>query len=362
MIKRICFFSTGFAFNRLIRMRYYERIFPKEVKIFLVSTDKYSNKEKEKEKWNLERAEVHILDYSAIGTPFKLRKFCMKNNIERIVNLGAPGSGIAFIISTLLTDKDYLMGYYGEVVKHRRARNLLLRIKKFLLLYQYLLVGFFAKKLVFTDIDSYEKAHLFFMKSRARISYAAAPVNTRLFVPKNRTTIRKKLKLQKNKKIILRVGRINYGKCGDILIKLVEKNQDVQFILIGEWFESEVPKIKADNLLHIEKKSSKELVDYYNLSDLSFCLHRHGNGIGITAEESLACGTPVILPKTLTMRNSSSIIKTSHDLDEVNSELKKFLSLGKKQVEKIRKEARCYAQKYCSDDAWKKEFIKFHLI
>ena len=169
------------------------------------------------------------------------------------------------------------------------------------------------------------------------------------------------MNLPQNKEIVLRVGRINYGKCGDILVNLIEKNPDKFFVLIGEWLEEEIPRRKSNNLLHIDKKSSKELVDYYNASDLCFCLHRHGNGIGITAEESLACGVPVILPDTLTMQDSPAIIKTPISSEQVDKRLKEFFSLPKKERKKITKEAREYAEKYCSDDIWKKEYIKFHL-
>jgi glycosyltransferase involved in cell wall biosynthesis len=361
MVKKICFFSGGFAFNRLIRMRYYEKIFPEDAEIFLFTTNKYEDNDKEKKKWDLKRTKIVVSDYHPIKTMFDLRRFCIKNNIDRLVNLGAPGAGIPFIIATLTRKTDYLIGYYGEVIKHKRARGFLKTIKKFFLYPQYILVAQFAKKLVFTDIDSYKKAHLLFLSKRKRIFFGAAPVNTELFTRKTKALVRKKLKLPQSKEIIIRVGRINYGKCGDILTKLIEKNPDKYFILIGEWLEKEVLKIKKENLLHIEKKTSKELVDYYNASDLCFCLHRHGNGIGITAEEALACGVPVILPTTLTMPKSKAVILADVSLDSTDRKTKEFFSLSKEDREKISKESRKYAEKYCSDEVWKEEYSKFHL-
>lgn len=362
MIKRICFFTVGYAHNRLVRLRYYEKIFPKNVKIYLYTTDKYESKKEGLKNWNdLKRTKIEIAKYHSIKSAFNLRKFCQKNKIERLVNLGAPGAGIPFIIATLLTKRDYLMGYYGEVVKHKRAKNLPNAIKKFFLLFQYLFVGRFAKKLTFTDITSYKKAPIFFMSSKERINYSHAPVDTHLFVQSSKEIARKKLKLSANKKIILRVGRINYGKCGDLLLKLAEGNPNMYFILIGEWFENEVGNKNLPNVNHIVKKSSKELVDYYNASDLVFCLHRHGDGIGITAEEALACGIPVILPNTLTMKDSPAILKTSFSVEEINKKIRKFFSQPKKEREQLSKEARRYAEKYCSDNVWKNEYTKFHL-
>lgn len=361
MIKRICFFTVGFAFNRLVRMRYYEKIFPKEVEIFLFTTNKYDSIKKTKEQWDLNRTKVFVDNYSAIKTPFILRKFCIRNKIQRLVNLGTPGAGIPFILATFLSSRDYLMGFYGEVVKHNRERKYIKKIQKFFLLFQYWLVARFAKKLVFTDKTSFEKAPLFFLSPKEKMHFAEAPVNTGLFFPKNKFSIRKKLKLPKNKKIIIRVGRINHAKCGDIFAKLIEKNPEIFFILVGDWFEKEVPKIKVKNLLHLDKKSSKELVDYYNASDLSFGLHRAGKGMGIVAEEALACGIPIILPNTLVLPESSSIIKTKLSLEDANKKTQEFFSLSKKEKQKISKQAREYSLKYLSDDVWKKEFVKFHL-
>ena len=154
---------------------------------------------------------------------------------------------------------------------------------------------------------------------------------------------------------------MNYAKSGDVLIELIKRNPGIYFVLIGKWVEKEVPKMEKKNLLYLERKNSDELVDYYNSSDLSFCLHRGGTGMGIVAEESLACGTPVLLPNTLTMPKHPAVILTSHSSGEINKELKKFFSLSNEERKKISKEARKYAEKYCSDDVWKKEFIKFHL-
>jgi len=361
MIKRICFFSTGFAFNRLVRMRYYEKIFPKDTEIFLYTTSKYTSKEECKKQWDLNRTNVFVEDYNLLKTPFKLRKFCNKNKITRLVNLGHPGAGFPFLIASLLQKRDYLMGFYGEVFKHKHSKTKWQAIKKFIQLFQFWFVAFFAKKLVFTDLTCYQKAPTFFLTSKKRVNFAAAPVNTSLFVPNNKNLCRKKLKLPLNKHIVIRVGRVNYGKCCDIYLDLVKSNPDILFILIGEWFENEIPKVNYKNLLYLEKKSSKELVDYYSASDLSFALHRHGNGIGIVAEEALSCGVPTILPTTLTMPKSNALILVNHSSKEVNTKLKMFFSLSKTEQQKISKEARNYAEKYCSDEVWEKEFVKFHL-
>lgn len=361
MIKKICFFSVGFAFNRLVRMRYYEKIFPKDTEIFLYTTNKYQSKEECKKQWDLKRAKVFVEDYNSMNTPFKLRKFCNHHKIDRLVNLGHPGAGIPFLIASLFSNRDYLMGFYGQVAAYKREKKYSKKIRKFFVLIVYWFVAQFAKKLVFTDKESLSKAPRFFLISKKKMYYAEAPVNTDLFLPKNRISARKKLKLPLDKNIILRVGRANYIKCGDIFKSLVEKNPGIFFILIGEWFENEVPKINKKNFLHINKMSSKELVDYYNSADLALSMHRAGTGMGIVAEEALSCGIPIILPNKVTTPDSKSIIRSSTKLEEINDKMNKFLLLPKKEKQEISKEARNYAQKYYSDDVWKKEFVKFHL-
>lgn len=363
MIKRICFFSGGFAFNRLLRMKYYEKIFPKNIKMFLFTTNKHDTKKNYKsiDKWDLNRTKIEISDYNIFKTTFFLRKFCRKNKIDRLVNLGAPGAGILFLIATLFQKTDYLIGYYGEVVKHKNAKGIYEKVRKFFLLFQYILVAQFAKKLAFTERRSYKQAPILFFFNKDRVEYLHAPVNTELFNKSDKIISRNKLNVPLDKKVIIRVGRINYGKCGDILIKLIENNQNIYFILIGEWFGKKVRKIKSKNLLYIESKSSKNLVDFYNASDLSFCLHRHGDSMGIVAEESLACGVPVLLPEILLDQDSKAIIKTSYSLSDINKKINHFFSLSKEERERISDQAREYAEKYCSDDVWSEKYIKFHL-
>jgi len=89
-MKKICFFSVGFAFNRLVRMRFYEKIFPKNVEMFLFTTNKYEGREKEKYqyKWDLKRTKIITAEYHPLKLPFALRKFCIENEIDRVINIG----------------------------------------------------------------------------------------------------------------------------------------------------------------------------------------------------------------------------------------------------------------------------------
>src|SRR3989344_5524731 len=95
MKKNICFFSIGFAFNRLVRLKYYENIFPNDVNIFLFTTNKYSGNEKTnyQYQWSgLKRTKIIVEEYNPLKIFFNFRKFCKDNNIDRVINLGFHNS------------------------------------------------------------------------------------------------------------------------------------------------------------------------------------------------------------------------------------------------------------------------------
>src|SRR3989344_4667457 len=108
MIKKICFFSGGFAFNRLNRMRFYEKALPKNVDIFLVTTDRWHGKGKEayQFEWSgLKRTKIITLKYNWT-LPLQLKKFCRENKIDRIINIGNRVAMVLFLPLTLFTKKD----------------------------------------------------------------------------------------------------------------------------------------------------------------------------------------------------------------------------------------------------------------
>ena len=78
MIKKIAFFSTGFAFNRQVRMKFYEKIFPKDIDIYLFTTDKYLGKEIENYqfKGDLKKTKRITIPYGNLKTATSLRKKC----------------------------------------------------------------------------------------------------------------------------------------------------------------------------------------------------------------------------------------------------------------------------------------------
>lgn len=364
MKKNIAFFTMGFAFNRLVRMKYYEKIFPKNVNIYLFTTSKYSGKEKESYqfKWDLKRTEIKTISPNLFKIPFKLRELCKEKNIDRIINLGYLTSCIYLLSATIFSKRDFIMNHLADIGTRgiRSVKDFIETITNYTI---YWISFFFARKIIFTDYadhNLYKKISPLLLKSKNRIKYLPAPVDTDLFKPKDRAMARKKLGFPKDKKILIYVGRIGYEKCCDILSKVAENNQDILFIFVGRVLDkSFLPKSK--NYIHIEKLSSEELVDYYAASDICSGFHRSkGGGIGLTVEEAMACGIPAIqaIRKGI---HCNALYQIPPNYEAANSLIRNFFKLSKQERKSLSQQARDFVEKYYSDNALKKNYIKYYL-
>ncbi len=366
MIKKICFFSAGFAFNRLNRLRYYERIFPTEVKIYLFTTNKYEGKEAEnyQHQWEgLKRTKIVVADYG-FDLPFAFRKFCKNNKIERIVNLGNRKSFPLFLFATLFNSTKYIVSLMGGVPAEATVKKHSFSYLKEILFFY--LFGAFAEKIITNDYGIYKRyaierpslSKVFI--SLGKVIFLPITVNTGLFERKNKTAARKKLGLFKYKKIAIFVGRT--ARCADILAELIKSNKDILFIIIGRMTDEILPKLKEKNFIHIAKKSPEELVDYYNASDIHIALHdKTGAGLGLAAQESLASGVVTIVPFTDTVKETSALYKIKLDKGETQKVLQSFFGKSESEREKISKEAREYAVKNFSGEVWEDGYRKSYL-
>ncbi len=364
MSKRIAFFTVGFAFNRLVRMKFYEKVFPKNVELYLITTDKYKGKENESYQQNyvLSRTKVIKLNYHSLKLPFELRRVCRENKIDKIINLGFHTGGIALFLATIFSKTDYILNILTDIFnQYCLVETKKESIKELLILAMMFPLVYFAKRVMFTDYLDYKRAPVFFISQKSKMRWLAAPVNTNLFVIKNKKTARKKLHIGLNKKIVLFVGRINYLKCSDILKELIEKNKDIHFILIGRLMDKRIAGLKTKNFEIIESRSSKELVDYYNAADFSFCVNRGGGGIGLVTEEALACGCPVIVSKEFRLKDSPAVFQSAVNFDEINAKIREFFTLSEKEKKKLSLTARKYAKDNYSDESWKDKYIEAYL-
>lgn len=105
--------------------------------------------------------------------------------------------------------------------------------------------------------------------------------------------------LENNKFKILFVGRLDYRKGVDILIKAFEiiNNKDMELIIVGNGpYKSLVLKYKEkfENIKIFENVEDEELVKFYNSADVCVFPTRGGEAFGIVLLEAFACSKPVI--------------------------------------------------------------------
>lgn len=360
-VKKIAFFTVGFAYNRLVRMKFYEKVFPKDVEIYLLTTDKYKTRKSSipQEEYKLDRTKVVTLDYNE-NIILQIRRFCVENKIDRLINLGFHTSAPFLWAATVFTKTDFCINVLTDIFKqHYLANTFYEKTRDFFTLPLLFLMARLAKKLYFTDPLNAARAPKFFLTGKEKLIFLAAPVNTKLFTLNNKASARKKLGFKEKDKIMLYVGRANYLRCSDILQKLINEKKDWKFIVVGPLVEG--IKSNQKNLINIEKLSQEELVDYYNASDFVFCLNRGGGGIGLSSEEALACGKPIVISKQFKAKESEGLYQIDIDYAQAKKSIEHYLALSEKEKTKISKKLEAYAQENYSYDIWKGKYIDAYL-
>lgn len=155
----------------------------------------------------------------------------------------------------------------------------------------------------------------------------------------------KKLKKEinlKNDFTILGVASEWSNKKGlDIFLKLAEKMENYNFIIVGK-----LPNIKIpSNVYHINMTNNvNELVQYYNIADCFLQLSKE-ESFGKVVAESLACGTPVI---TSTMTANPELINRNcgYVCDDFNEIIKCVEAIKKNGKEMYSRDCRLFAKKH----------------
>jgi glycosyltransferase involved in cell wall biosynthesis len=345
----------GFAFNRLNRLKYYEKIFSEETELYLFTTDKYKGKEKENYQfnWDLKKTKIHVEKYDPLILGIKLRKFCKKNKIERVINLG-NWTGANFFLFNLFSKTDYLLNIFSNITSSNETVFKKLTKK---LLFSPLVI--FSKKTIFNDYKNYKNYKNIFGN---KIKYLPITIDDNFFSNKGKIKTRRKLGLPLDKKIIIFVGRIDLSKGSDILIDLIKKNKDYLFIVIGREIDKNFKKIKKlRNLRYYESKGQKELIDYYNSADLGYFPQRIEGGLGMTTAECLSCGTPSINREREGIIGSKALFKIEVNLEKTDEQIKRFFKKSEKNKKGLRKVAENYIKKNYSDTIWKEKYRREYL-
>jgi len=109
------------------------------------------------------------------------------------------------------------------------------------------------------------------------------------------------------KKILLYVGRTSAEKGVDFLVrvfsKIVEKKDNVYFIIVGSPETAEIPRLVielrlTDRTIMVDDVSYEEVFDYYLASDI-FIFASYGETQGLVLTESLSAGLPIVAVKAI---------------------------------------------------------------
>lgn len=122
-------------------------------------------------------------------------------------------------------------------------------------------------------------------------------VDTNLFNPnkKDKNYWSEQLKIEKNKKVILYVGRISKEKGLDKLIKIAQKLPERIFVLVGDGpYREELQSKSLSNVYFTGFKEGEDLAKAYASSDL-FLFPSDTDTYALVVLEALASGLPVII-------------------------------------------------------------------
>lgn len=341
MIKKLCFFTTGFAPNRQIFLEYMEKILPPQMDLFLFVTSEC------KEKFHCKRIKLHESNSNKYFSFFSLRKFCKRNEIDRIVNLGSlPQEGFVMAFASLLANTDFIGYMLTDPIGSIKLKFDKWWIKFFFEDILNYFLAIFPKRILFCSEDIMEQCKRYLFFSRRKIFQLPYPLDISLFTPKNKISLRKKLKIPAKQKTIIFVGRIEYNKGADIILNIAKRNTDILFILIGKLS----PKINVaflKNLRLLPAVSSKELSDYYSAADLCLFPSR-AEAFGLVPREAMACGTPAIVSDITALRLINPAIKVPLDSEKIQKEIRGFFNLSAKERKKLSKISRDFVINECS--------------
>jgi len=321
--------------HKQVRMSYAEKYLPRKIKLFLLTPPKQN-------KYQLKRAQIIELGGNKINFTLGLRKFCKKNKIDLLVNLGTVNESFGMVFATFGLKTKYIINLVGdmwdELRVQKKIRKKAVIISKILLL----IVPFMlAKKIIQSSSDIRDKIQKNFFFIKNKVYSCDLIIDEKLFFPKNKAGTRKKLNLPLEKEIILSVGRVSYLKGSDILFKLVEKNPEKLFIVIGEIVDLDYEKQKFPNLLLIPSARRKELVNYYNSADL-FIFPSRVEGYGLVQRESMLCETPALVSDITSLRLTEYAFKANPDAEDMQKQINNFFAMSEKERKKLGKMSREY--------------------
>jgi len=342
MTSKICFLTTYYDFPRQRMLNYYEKIIPKNYKIFLLCL------EGEKKKYNIKRTTIIGYKNKKNLISSFLRNFCIEKDIDILTNLsGGPNIAFTMAFSTLGTKTKVVFYDHGNP----KIKGMLF-LSTFQLFLNRILIGT-------SDLKSKLGKYLFLVKKRIFVLPTA--IDTEFLKPKNKALCKKKLGFKNKDFVIIFPGRIQYMKGSDFLLKAIKLNPEKKFILMGQLMDENFKKERLDNVL-IKKVKPSKVIDLYNAADLCLFLSR-SEGLGLAYREAMSCGVPAIISDIEALRTVKAAVKVPFDITKIQKEINKFFNLTEKQRVSLAKKTREYIVREHSEKSLKevhlKHFLKF---
>jgi len=351
MTKKICFFTTTFSSHEQVRLSYAEKYFPPEVQLFLLTPHSQN-------KYNLNRTKIIEPPENKIKFIFHLRRFCKKNNIDLLLNLGTYKEVYASFLATIFSRTKFIINEHGDIINYPKLRTNFLfrfidRIDQFFVFTMY----HFSKSVVLGAKDQAEELRKYLFLMKQKIYCLPLIIDEKIFDIKNKTKTRKKLHLPLKKDILIFVGRISYLKGSDILYDLAKQNPDKIFLLAGNELDKTFSEKKLKNVILLGSKGPEELADYYAASDLSI-LPSKIEGFGLVSRESMLCGTPALVSNILALKSIPNAIISENTAKDMQIKINEFFSIPLKQREKNSKKLREAIVNETSYDKLKEKYLE----
>ncbi len=197
--------------------------------------------------------------------------------------------------------------------------------------------------------------------------YPSGGVNTNKFINKDMNECKERINLDKNKKYIGYISRIEKDKGWDTYLNMIKRLvedkliNDYKFLIVGsgdEEFEmnSLIDKLEIRKYLDIRNMvAQEELVDIYNsLEIFVFPTRRKSDSLGLVGLEAMSCETLVITGDkygpTDYIKDNVNGFMFSIDNDNLKDKIIEIINKSSEEKENIRKNARLTALEYDIDN------------
>ncbi|MDO8528369.1 MAG: glycosyltransferase family 4 protein [Nanoarchaeota archaeon] len=277
-----------------------------------------------------------------------------KENYKLIIHFHEIHNIHGLTIATLFKNENVIVQHHGgsNPMKHLKGA----RMKKFL--FPLLLFGQLWENKVLKNIkyyytlSDYEKIYLKKTAPNSRLKFQTMGIEEEYFKNTDKKVARIKLKLPKDKKIILFIGKVDRIKGMDLLLEAMKDLRDIELKIIGfgpqePIFKKYVKENNLDNVEFLGGVFGEKKMLYLSSAD-AFVLPSRREGAPVTVMEALSRNTPVVVSdvggvKLMIENNREGIIIRQNNVKDIVNALRKILRWKKKNV-------RQYARKY----EWKK--------